>query len=210
MASHDRRLWMRRGLHMRHERPIQQTQVIGDRVVNGGDVVDVRQGGEVRSEDARAGAVPAVDNGVSLQQIDQHGVRARVGQRSPQHEDVAAPDSVMIRFTTSLPRVDGTCTMFRYQFLGLCLYCYDEPLENGRAEGPRRLRGTARPTHPPSRFAHRRVGTQTEPACLWEPGPLLQDMYCFQRLRSGVMVGPSHAERTAAHNAAPRCTPITR
>ena len=33
-------------------------------------------------------------------------------------------------------------------------------------------------------------------------GLLMLEMYCFQRLTSGVMVGPSHAERTAANDQA--------
>ena len=33
-----------------------------------------------------------------------------------------------------------------------------------------------------------------------EDGPLMLAMYCFQRLTSGIMVGPHHAERTAAND----------
>jgi len=45
-------------------------------------------------------------------------------------------------------------------------------------------------------------GTDTEPACLWTVGPLMLDMYCFQRLSSMVMVGPTHAVCSAANDAA--------
>ena len=51
------------------------------------------------------------------------------GDTLPQRDD--EPDSTMIRFTTSLPDVNGSCTMFRDQFLGLSLFCYDDPVENG-------------------------------------------------------------------------------
>ena len=117
----------------------------------------------------------------------------------PQRED--DPDSTWRRFTTSLPGVEGSCSVFREQFLGLSLFCYNEPGD----DGPQ-----ARVGYPALRdHLSRRLGapveewgTPREPACLWQPGPLLLDMYCFQRLRSGVMVGPSHAERSAAHGVA--------
>lgn len=68
---------------MRDERPVQQAQPLGNRLGDGGDVVDVPQGGEVGPEYTRSGAVPAVDDGVALQQIDQSGVRIGVGSARP-------------------------------------------------------------------------------------------------------------------------------
>lgn len=110
-------------------------------------------------------------------------------------------ESEMRRFATSLPGVDGISTMFRDEFLGLSVFCYDEPLDDGpaaragltglRNELDRRLGSPLEEWGPPN-----------EPACLWEPGPLLVELYCFQRLRSGLMVGVSHAARSAAHDAA--------
>lgn len=111
------------------------------------------------------------------------------------------PDSAMIRFSTSLPGVDGTCTMFRDEFLGLSLFCYNEFLD----DGPQARAGYAGLRDQLDRHlgpASEEWGTPTEPACLWPSGPLSIDMYCFQRLRSGIMVGPSHSERSAANDAA--------
>lgn len=111
------------------------------------------------------------------------------------------PDTRMIRFATALPDVDGTCTMFRDEFLGLSLFCYNEPGDHGPAAraGYASLRDVlSRSLGAPSE----EWGTPIEPACLWRTGPLWIDMYCFQRLHSGVMVGPSHAERSAANDAA--------
>lgn len=113
------------------------------------------------------------------------------------------PETRMIRFVTALLDVDGTCTMFRDKFLGLSLFCYNEPIENGPAAraGFAGLRGEL------NRFLgapSEEWGTLSEPACLWDIGPLWIDMYCFQRLRSGVMVGPSHAERSTANDEAHR------
>lgn len=113
----------------------------------------------------------------------------------------AETDSEMRRIATSLPGVDGISTMFRDEFLGLSLFCYDEPLDDGPA---------ARAGHAGLRDEFdRRLGSpleewgpSNEPACLWESESLLIELYCFQRLRSGVMIGVSHAERSAAHTAA--------
>jgi hypothetical protein len=118
-----------------------------------------------------------------------------LGQR---HDEPGTP---MIRFATSLPNVDGTCTMFRDEFLGLSLFCYNEPLDNGpeARAGYAGLRGQLnRYLGPPIE----EWGTPTQRACLWRSGLLSIDMYCFQRHQSGVMVGPSHAERSAANDAA--------
>ena len=111
------------------------------------------------------------------------------------------PDTMMIRFSTSLPGVDGTCTMFREEFLGLSLFCYNEPLGDGpeARAGYTRLRDHLdRHFGPPIE----EWGTPTEPACLWLSGLLSIEMYCFQRLRRGIMVGPSQSERSAANDAA--------
>jgi hypothetical protein len=111
------------------------------------------------------------------------------------------PDGVSRRFTTSLPgSVDGISTMFRGEFLGLSLFCYHEPI----GDGPRARAGfAALEAHLSRAFGPpvERWGTAAEPACLWRPGPLMLDMYCFQRLSRGIMVGPSHAERSAANDA---------
>jgi hypothetical protein len=113
----------------------------------------------------------------------------------------AEPDSAMIRFSTLLPGVDGTCTMFRDEFLGLSLFCYNEL----RDDGPEACAGYAGLRDQLTRHLGSPIeewGTPTEPACLWHSGSLSIDMYCFHRLRSGVMVGPSHSERSAANDAA--------
>jgi hypothetical protein len=48
----------------------------------------------------------------------------------PRRED--DPDRLSRRFSTSLPgEVDGICTMFRGEFLGLSLFCYNERIDNG-------------------------------------------------------------------------------
>ena len=117
----------------------------------------------------------------------------------PKRDD--EPDTRMIRFVTALPDVDGTCTMFRDELLGLSLFCYNEPIDNG----PDASAGYVSLQDELTRFLgvpSEEWGTLAEPACLWRAGPLWIDMYCFQRLRSGVMVGPSHAEQSAANDAA--------
>ena len=117
----------------------------------------------------------------------------------PQRDD--EPDAMMIRFATSLPAVQGTCTMFREEFLGLGLFCYDE----AREDGPEARAGYARLRNRLSNYLGPPMeewGSPTEPACCWRSGPLMIDMYCFQRLRSQIMVGVGHVERSAAHEAA--------
>ena len=112
------------------------------------------------------------------------------------------PDSTRIRFATSLPGVGGTCAMFGAEFLGLSLFCYHEPPVE---HSPEARAGYAALRDQLNHYLGRPVeewGTPTEPACLWRSGPLSIEMYCFQRLRSGVMVGPSHTERSAANDAA--------
>jgi len=106
------------------------------------------------------------------------------------------------QFGTALSSaVHGTATMFRGEFLGLSLFLYDEPTDNGllARAGYTALRDElSQRLGPPVE----EWGNANEPACLWRPGLLLLDMYCFQRLRSGIMVGPSHAKRSAALDAA--------
>jgi hypothetical protein len=112
------------------------------------------------------------------------------------------PESLWIRFTTSLPgQVDGNCSMFRGEFLGLSLFPYTEPVENG----PQARAGYVGLRNHLSTAIGDPVeewGSASEPACLWKSGLLMLEMYCFQRLASGVMVGPSHTERTAANDEA--------
>ena len=119
------------------------------------------------------------------------------------------PDNVWLRFTTSLAgQVDGNCSMFRGEFLGLSLFCYNQPMDNG----PQARAGYAGLRDDLSTALGDPIeewGSTSEPACLWRTGPLLLDMYCFQRLASGIMVGPSHAERTAANDDAHDQTPRT-
>ena len=71
----------------------------------------------------------------------------------PQRKD--DPDNVWHRFTTSLPgMVEGSCVMFRGEFLGLCLFCYTEPIDNGpqaRAGFASLKRGISRSSDPPSK-----------------------------------------------------------
>jgi hypothetical protein len=118
----------------------------------------------------------------------------------PQRKD--DPHIVWRRFTTSLPgNVEGNCVMFGGEFLGLSLFCYTEPVDNG----PQSQAGFASLKRGLSRAFGSPVeewGSPSAPACLWRPGPLLLDMYCFQRRSSGIMLGPSHAERSAANDAA--------
>jgi hypothetical protein len=117
------------------------------------------------------------------------------------HRDDSPPDTTMIRFDTALPEVDGTSTMFHDEFLGLSLFCYNEPID----DGPAARAGYAALREELSRSLGAPAeewGTPTEPACLWKIGSLWIEMYCFQRLSSGVMVGPSHVQRSAANNAA--------
>jgi hypothetical protein len=95
----------------------------------------------------------------------------------------------------------GTATTFRGEFLGLTLFAYDEPVENGELA---RVGYAAVRDHVSRRLGPpvEEWGTVAEPACLWHPGPLMLDLYCFQRLRSGIMIGPDHADRSAAHDEA--------
>lgn len=112
------------------------------------------------------------------------------------------PETVWHRFATSLPgEVEGSAITFRGEFLGLHVFAYHEPGDDGPAarEGFAMLREyLSEALGAPAE----EWGTPNEPACVWLPGPLTVGMYCFQRGSSGIMVGPSHAERSAANDAA--------
>lgn len=111
-------------------------------------------------------------------------------------------EAVWRRFATSLPgEVKGSAATFRGEFLGLHLFAYNEAGDDGPAarEGFAMLREhLSEALGAPAE----EWGTSKEPACGWLPGPLTVDMYCFQRGSSGIMVGPSDTERSAAHDAA--------
>lgn len=116
--------------------------------------------------------------------------------------DDQVPDTQWRRFTADLSTaVSGTATMFRGEFLGLSLFAYDQPIEAGELA----RRGYAAVRDRVSQALGPPVeewGTSTEPACMWRPGELQLDMYCFQRLQSGIMIGPDHAARSAAFDEA--------
>jgi hypothetical protein len=116
--------------------------------------------------------------------------------------DYSNVDTEARHFITALPgAVRGNGTMFRGEFLGLSLFPYNEPVENG-------LLATAGYAALRDLLSHRlgppteEWGTANEPACLWRLGPLFLTLYCFQRHDSGVQVGVSHATRSAAFDAA--------
>jgi hypothetical protein len=128
-----------------------------------------------------------------------HLTDGEVLEDPPHHRD---PDSRSRRFTTALPgQVDGNCSMFRDQFLGLQLFAYNqfEPNQAFAREGYAALKQllTEAFGDPVEEW-----GPPNQPACLWRPGPLMLDMYCFQEHSSGIMVGPAHSERSAASDAA--------
>lgn len=117
----------------------------------------------------------------------------------PQHGD---PDRRSRWFTTELTgQVDGISNTFRGQFLGLSVFAYNERVSNAESarDGYAALKALLSQAlgDPVEEW-----GTPTERACLWRPGPLVMDMYCFQRHSSGVMVGPNHAARSDASDAA--------
>ncbi|WP_204911623.1 hypothetical protein [Microlunatus spumicola] len=120
---------------------------------------------------------------------------------SPRSDD-SVPGAERRWFASDLAEgLGGTATTFRGEFLGLTLFAYDEPVENGeRARaGYAAVRDyVSRRLGPPLE----EWGTATEPACLWHPGPLMIDLYCFQRQQSGIMIGPDHADRSAAYDEA--------
>ena len=131
-----------------------------------------------------------------LRFFDALGLRDSESPRPDEH----VPGSERRLFVTDLSStLSGTSTMFHGQFLGLGLFAYDEPIENGELArvgyAAVRERVSQRLGLPVEEW-----GTDDEPACLWHPGPLMLDMYCFQRHRSGIMVGPDHADRSAAYD----------
>ncbi len=110
-------------------------------------------------------------------------------------------DSAFRRFTTSLPEVDGDSSAFREDHLGFSLSCYSERGE----DRPAARAGFAAVREQLSSALGDPVeewGSLHQPACLWQPGILSLEMYCFQRGSSSVMVGLSHTERSAANDAA--------
>lgn len=101
-------------------------------------------------------------------------------------------------FTSELSAaVHGIAGTFRDEFLGLSVFAYEEPGDDGALA---RAGFAALRSELGSRLGApvEEWGTSETPACLWRPGPLVLDLYCFQRLSSGIMVGPVHATRSAA------------
>ncbi len=84
---------------MRHDRTVQDTEAVIDRVEQFRYVVDSLKTAQVRCQDADAGAVSGVDDVVSLEQVEDDRVRSTVREGAPQHEDVptAHPDNVRFR-----------------------------------------------------------------------------------------------------------------
>lgn len=118
---------------------------------------------------------------------------------NPDEQD---PDSQWRDFTTALTGpVDGSCITFQGQFLGLSLFAYHqlEPNAEPAREGYVAVR---RSLSLALGDPIQEWGTADQPACQWRPGVLALDMYSFQRRDSGIMVGPSHSSRSAAHEAA--------
>jgi hypothetical protein len=72
--------------HVRHEGAVKQAKSGHDRFGDGGQVIDEFQTVQVRGQDAGTGAVAAVNDRVTKQQIAQDSVSARVGQNPAQHE----------------------------------------------------------------------------------------------------------------------------
>ena len=129
----------------------------------------------------------------------------RDGERLPPHDD--DPETSPIRFTTAIAGVDGIGSVFRDEFLGVSLFGYNKPV----ADSPTARAGYAALKTQLSDELGPPVeewGSDSEPACLWRPGPLLLEMHCFQRHGSGIMVSPSHAERSAANDAAAVGRPV--
>ncbi len=110
----------------------------------------------------------------------------------------ADPRTVWRRFTTALPgEADGSAVTSHGEFLALHVVAYNQQGDDGTAarEGFGVLRkhlGGA--FGPPAE----EWGTPQEPACVWLLARLTLEMYCFQRGSSGVTVGLSHTQRSAA------------
>ena len=131
-----------------------------------------------------------------------HALQLRDGEPSDETGEHYDPHSQSRKFTTSLPgQVDGDSTMFRNQVLGLFLFSYMEREPNAE---PARVAYPALQERLTDAFGDpaETWGPPNEPACLWRPGPLLLEMHCFQRWHSGLMIGPTHAQRTVAIDAA--------
>ena len=119
-------------------------------------------------------------------------------------------DSTWRRFTTALPeQVGGNCSTFRGEFLGLSLFCWPDQVDNG-AQARTGYATLQELLNQEFGASVEEWGTDNEPACLWTVGPLTLEMYCFQRLHSSVMVGPSHTTRSAANDAAHQDHPDNR
>lgn len=114
-------------------------------------------------------------------ETERHGYFDRLGLRDlgpfEAHRD--DHDTSRGRFATSLPgAVDGTYTVFRGELLGLSVFAYTERIANS----PRARAGYAGIQESLGHAIGRPVeqwGPATEPACLWRPGLLLLEMYCF-------------------------------
>lgn len=116
----------------------------------------------------------------------------------------SGPDRRARQLTTTLEGdMYGISTMFRGEFLGLSLFCYKEAGDNG----PQARAGFASLKHHLSLALgapSKEWGSLNDLACLWRSGPLLLELYCFQRGSSGIMVGLAHADRSVANGAAAR------
>lgn len=119
------------------------------------------------------------------------------GEPVPPGEDDQG--STSFRFGTPWPEVDGSGTTVTDGFSGLSLFCYNERVADGAAA---RAGLAALQAHLTDSFGPpvEEWGSTSEPACLWQPGPLMLELYCFQRHDSGVMVGLSPADRTTAYD----------
>jgi hypothetical protein len=111
------------------------------------------------------------------------------------------PNIVWRRLTTSLPGM-WKATASYCAASSSVLACSATPsrlttAHNPGPASPASNAASAAPSDPVEKW-----GSPSEPACLWRSGPLLLDMYCFQRRSSGIMIGPSHAERSADNDAA--------
>jgi len=73
------RLRVAGGVDVRHDWTVQYAEAVVDRVVHCRDVVHPLKPVQVRCKDAHPGAVPRVDDGIALKQVDDGRVRAAVG-----------------------------------------------------------------------------------------------------------------------------------
>jgi len=91
--------------------------------------------------------------------------------------------------------------MFRGEFLGLSLFCYNEPLE----DGPEARAGYAGLRDQLNRYLGRPIeewGTPTEPASLWRSAPLAIDMTASNAFEAGSWSGratPNDRQPTTQH-----------